>query len=91
MLFYKTYYEESNINRKLIIRSQDNIITKLGQKELASLDLANLRKMPKNEWKKLFDETLFKESNTLSKPCNWSQDKIITKFGEKKMDKFGFG
>ena len=32
----------------------------------------------------LFDRTYFKESNINRKPFIWSQDKIITKFGQKK-------
>ena len=31
MLFYETYLEDSNINQKLLIWSQDKIITKFGQ------------------------------------------------------------
>ena len=32
MLFDKTYFEESNINKKALIWSQDKIITRFGQK-----------------------------------------------------------
>ena len=32
-LFYETYIEESNINRKPLIWSKDKIITKFGQKK----------------------------------------------------------
>ena len=37
LLFYETYYEESVINQKHLIWSQDKIITKFGQKKWASL------------------------------------------------------
>ena len=33
VLFYETYFEESNINRKHLIGSQDKIITKFGKKK----------------------------------------------------------
>ena len=33
MLFYETYFEESNINKKPLIWSQDKKITKFGQKK----------------------------------------------------------
>ena len=36
VLFYETYYEESNINWKHLIWSQDKIVTKFGQKKWAS-------------------------------------------------------
>ena len=39
LLFYDTYSEESNINWKPLIWSHDKIITKFGQKKLASLVL----------------------------------------------------
>ena len=39
----------------------------------------------------LFCDTYFEESNINRKPLIWSQDKITTKFGQKKMGEFGFG
>ena len=33
MLFYETYFEESNINQKPLIWSHDKIIMKFGQKQ----------------------------------------------------------
>ena len=39
----------------------------------------------------LFYETYFEESNINQKPFIWYQDKIITKFGLKKIGMFGFG
>ena len=39
MLFYETYFEESNINRKPLIWSQDMIITKFGQERWMSFVL----------------------------------------------------
>ena len=37
MLFYETYFKDSNIDRKPLIRVQDNIIMKFGQKKWVSL------------------------------------------------------
>ena len=50
----------------------------------------NLRKLPEKEGKVLFDETYFEESNTNRKPLIWSQDKIIMKYGQRKMGEFWF-
>ena len=47
MLFDKTCFEESNINLKLIIWSQDKIIMKFGQKKWAGFVLGkSVRKLP---------------------------------------------
>ena len=43
----------------------------------------SLRKLSKNQGKVLFDETYFEDSNIKWKPLIWSQDMIITKFGQK--------
>ena len=40
--FYETYFEESNINRKPLIWSQDKIIKKFRQKKWESLILGNV-------------------------------------------------
>ena len=49
VFFYKTYFEESNINRKPLICSEDKIITKLGQKILVSFAFGqSVRKLPEN-------------------------------------------
>ena len=92
MLFYKTYFEESNINRKPLIWSQDIIIKKFGQKKIGKFGFGqSVRKLPKNYGKLLYDEPYFEESNINRKPLIWSQDKIMTKFGPKKMGEFRFG
>ena len=39
----------------------------------------------------LFDETYFEESNINWKPLIWSQDKMIMKFGQKKMGSLVLG
>ena len=44
----------------------------------------SLRKQNENEGKMLLDKTYYEESNINRKPLIWSQDKIITKFGQKK-------
>ena len=84
VLFYETYFEESNINWKPIIWFQDEMITKFEKKNCASLVLRKVYKnYPKMKEKMLFDETYFKKSNINQKPLIWPQDKIITKFGQK--------
>ena len=42
VLFYKTFFNVSNINRELIIRSKHKIITKFGPKKSVSLVLGNM-------------------------------------------------
>ena len=42
MLFDKTYFEESSINRKPLILTQDKIITKFEKKKWANLDLGKV-------------------------------------------------
>ena len=42
VLFWETYFEVSNINRKLLICSQDKIIMKFWQKKWVSLILGKL-------------------------------------------------
>ena len=42
MLFYETYFEESNINQKSFICSQDKLIKKYGQKKWACLVLCKV-------------------------------------------------
>ena len=49
-----------------------------------------VRKLPKSQRKVLYDETYFEESNINRKPHIWSQDNIITKFGQKKKGEFAF-
>ena len=44
MLFYITYFEESNINRKPLIWSEDKIITKFGQKKMGELGFVKVYK-----------------------------------------------
>ena len=39
----------------------------------------------------LFDETYFEKSNINRKPLTWSQQKIITKFGQKKWASLSLG
>ena len=51
----------------------------------------SVQKLHENQGKVLFDKTYFEESNINRKPLIWSEDKIITKFGPKKMIEFGFG
>ena len=86
MLFYETNLEENNINRKPLIFSQDMIITKFGQKKKwASLVLGKVYKnCLKIKKKILFYEINFEESNIKWKLLILSQDKIITKFEQKK-------
>ena len=74
MLFYETYFEKSNINKKPLIWSRDKIITKFGKKKkMAEFDFGKIiRKLPKNKGKVLFDETYFEESNINQKPLIWS-------------------
>ena len=50
----------------------------------------SLQKLPKNIGKLLFDETYLEESNINQKPFILSQNKIITKFRQKRMGEFGF-
>ena len=82
MLFYKTYFEESNVNLKPIIWSKYYIITKFGQKLWASLVIGKVYK-PENRENEFFLEAYFKESNINCKPHIWSKYKIITKFEQK--------
>ena len=42
VVFYETYFEESNINQKLLIWSQDKIITKFGPKKWVRLVLGKV-------------------------------------------------
>ena len=37
MLFYETYFKESNINRKPLILPQDRIVMKFGRKKCVTL------------------------------------------------------
>ena len=48
-----------------------------------------VQKLPKNKGKVLFYETYFEQSNINRKPLIWSQDMIITKFGQEKKGEFG--
>ena len=58
MLFYETYFEESNINRKPLICPQDKIIKKFGQKKWVTLVLGIVyKRCPKIKEKVLFYET----------------------------------
>ena len=51
----------------------------------------SVRKLHENLGKVLFNETYFEESNNNKKPLIWSEHKIITKFGPKKIIEFGLG
>ena len=63
MLFYETYFEESNINQKPLIWSKYKIITKFKQKKWARLVLGNVyENWPKIKEKVLFYETYFEIS-----------------------------
>ena len=82
MLLDETYFEESNINRKPFISSQDKIITKFCQKKMGQFGFGkSVQKLPKNSGQVSFEEAYFEEININRKPLIWSQDKIITKFG----------
>ena len=50
----------------------------------------SVRKLLENYGKMLFNETYFEQINMNRKPLIWSQDKIITKFGQK-TGEFGLG
>ena len=85
MLFYETYFEKSKINKKPLIWSQDKTITKFGQKKWASLFFGKVYENgPKIREKCYFMKLTFEKRNINKKPLIWSQDKIITKFGQKK-------
>ena len=90
MLFDKTYFEESNINQKPLIWSQDKIIPKFRQKNQRDWFLKSVQKLPKSQGKVLFYDTYFAKNIINQKPPIWTKDKIITKY-DKKMDEFGFG
>ena len=84
VLFYETYFEESNINRNPIIAQLfDN--SKIWTKIMDEFGFGkSIRKLSENFGKVLFYKTYFTESNINRKPLIWSNDKIITKFGQKK-------
>ena len=64
MLFYETYFEESNVDQKCLIWSQYKIIMKLGQKKSAGMAFRKVYKnYPKIKKKMLFYETYFEEGN----------------------------
>ena len=50
----------------------------------------SVRKQTENCRKVLFYESYFEESHINQKPLIWSHDKIIMKFGLKKLGSFGF-
>ena len=85
VLFYETYFEESNINRKLLIWSNYKIIMKFRPKKWVSFVLEKVyEKCPENKGKVLFYERYFEMGNMNRKQLIWSHYKIITKFGPKK-------
>ena len=91
MLFYEPYFEESNINQKPLIWSQYKIITKIGQIKWQVWFWAKCMKTVRKLSKSVILRNLLEKSNINQKPFIWSQDKIITKFGQKKMGAYGFG
>ena len=84
MSFQDTHFEESNINRKPLIKSHDKIVMQFGPKNQAGLVWGkvyeNFQKMKK---KVLFYKTYFEESNIDQIPLIWTNDKIVIKFGPK--------
>ena len=55
MLFYETYFEESNINRKPLIWSHDKIVMKFGPKKWVTLVLGQVyENCPKSKEKCYF-------------------------------------
>ena len=85
VLFTKTYIEVKNINRKPLIWSKYKIITKYGPKKWVSLVFGKVHEnCPKRKEKVLFYETYFDESNINQKALICSNDKKITKLGQKK-------
>ena len=83
MLFYETYFEESNIKRKPLIWSSDKIIKKFGTKKLRVWFLAKCKKTARKLRKNVVLLTFFKDSNINWKPLILSKYKIITKFEPK--------
>ena len=65
---------------------------KLGQKKMSMFCYRQcVLKLPENEEQVIFHETYSEESKINQKSLICSQNKIITKFGQKKMDELGFG
>ena len=86
MLFYETYFEVSNINRKPFILSQDKIVMKFGQKIWVILVLTKVYKnCPKIKeecyFMKLISKRVISTGNLLFGP---KIIMIIKKFGQKK-------
>ena len=83
MLFYKTYFEDSNINRNPLIWSKYKKITKFGKKKMREFGFGKVyENCPKIKKKVLFYKSYFEEGNINQKPLTWSHYKIITKFGQ---------
>ena len=72
MLFDETYFEDSNINQKLLIWSQDKIIPKFDQKNGRVWFRAKCTKTTR-KLRMLFYETYFEKSNTNRKTPNLDQ------------------
>ena len=71
MLFCETYLENSNINQKLLIWSQDKIIMKFGQQKCVSFILEKYTKTAENLRKSVIMRN-FKVSNINRKLLIWS-------------------
>ena len=83
MLFYETNYEESNINRKHFIWSQDKIITKFGQKNWATSVLAKLYETAQKLRKIIILRNLQRREQYQPETPFLVQKRIITKFRQK--------
>ena len=60
------------------------------KKSVSFVSWQSVQKLSKTLEQVLFYETYFEESKMDRKPLIWAEDKIITKFGQKKGE-FGFG